>query len=662
MTRVWAGVGVFTCGFSAAASAAPPQPFDAWTIDKGAIAASCASGMTCTTLGAGPGFLQRSIQNASGQSFIQTIIAPGNATGVPASGLGFSDESFVRGLGAAAAPLGDGLADKQIITQRQDLAGSTMLFDSRATILSGWAAVPGQPNVDITQTINASSPTEGNFSSGFRYTAGSGASSLEATQNLHDDGLVFNDEFDNVFHLTMRGDGKGDTTGSRLAVSQNVGMAFKTSTLELGQQREITAPTVGAFDTDERQQFVLRRSSGTMATGDILWIYNWQAAGLDPRQNAPLRSTWFGCLTTGTFAGVCARSDKHLTFELPALPFDPLPFAAPRAIHGRDEDRPLYPSVANRDKGGIVMASPGRQTGGNVIAGTDTIDHPSAPPAPPNGAPTITLEKWSVAAGKITAACPTGFGCKTLVADNGFLQMEILHPATGMTFYRTIMTDRGATGNASTLAFATDTVVRQSNSQAEPVATGVSAVNIVRDGPDSMDVVTRLDLGWARSGSAPQMSVNQSSPAGTFAYLANLTPTGQRSGFRMAIDQVDRDITERADTQFYHVAIAGDMLTQAGSAPLPGRHTTTWQAGDYISGTFIDQKNNFRGGGHDPDRHDGSLAWNLNQNWGGPAVTFAGYENFSDSQPRAGLIAPKTSVWWLWPESVFGPLPAGFFD
>lgn len=637
-----------------------PTPFDKWSVSNGNIAATCATGLACADISTGAGFLQRSIKDASNSSYLQTIITSPKASGLPVTGLGFSDESFVKLGQSATAPLSqNGIADKQIMHSSLTNGAATQGFDSRTTIYSGWAQEVGKPIIDINQTLTEHHPTDGDFKATFSYIATSSGTSLDVTQDIQSLGQSPGDDFDSVFHYVAKGDGNGTQTGSRLALSQSVGITAKTSTLEFGQDKSIQIPTVSAFSPDERQMFVIRRSDGVLASGsDVLWIFHWQSTGLDARQTEPLRGQWFGCLTINTNdSSDCRSSDKHNTFALPSLPFDPLPFNGPSRIYSRDNDGSLYPSVSGKDKGGIVMASPGLQTGGNVLTSTGTIPHAiSKPPAPPlNGAPPVAANNWAVSGGTISTSCPTGYQCKTLVADNGFLQMEIYDKNTGATFFRTITTDKGASGTPNNLTFATDTVVRQFNSAEQPLNSGISAITIIRNNAQSMANVTRLDLGWARTASQSDMQISQSSTAGEFKYLANFNQLGERSGLRIDIDQLNSDLTEKADTSFVYAAVGGDMLTSGGSAPLPGRATTTWKAGDYVGVAFMSQKNTFRGG-NDPDKDSGNLALDLNQNWGGAATSFISYDNFSDSQPRTGLISPKRSVGFLWVDNPFGPL------
>ncbi len=661
-------LGVSGLAASSLLHAGPPQSFDSWSVSGGSVAASCGAGLSCEVLqGGDSGFLQRNIKDSAGQSFLQTIVTSPRASGIPGSGLEFSDESFVR-LGQSTAPALNGIADKQHLKSQQTLGAITSSFESITLIQSGWAASTGVPLVDISQTLSERHPTDGDFDASFRYTGTSSGSDINITQDLHAPGQVQGDEFDSVYHYASRSDSNGNKTGSRLAISQNVGITQKTSTLEYGQDRTIQIPTVGIVDPDERQIFVVRRSDGTLMTGggDVLWMFHFQGIGLDPRQNMPMRGHWFGCISNGDFSGKCNTSDKHQTLalentlDMPGLPFDPLPFAGPlRTDHDRKTDRSIYPPVSGKDKGGIVMATPGPQTGGNTITATTPQTHgTSAPPPPPgsSGSP-VTLTNWDVSNGVISASCPSGHTCKALVQDNGFLQQEIYNPKTGMTYYRTMMTDKGASGAASSLAFATDAVVRQAVGADQNLATGVSAVTIVRDSSESMANVIRIDLGWARVGERPGVDIKQSNPVEEFSYLANFNANGERSGLRVDIDQTNREITQKASTGFAYSAVGGDMVTRGGSAPLPGRATTTWKAGDYISAVYMNQKNVFRGEGKDVDPGSSNLALDLNQSWGGAAVSFISFDNLSDTKPKAGLISPKRSVDDFWVDDPFGPLP-----
>ncbi len=84
------------------AIAAPPVPFDQWSVTGGTITSTdlsaCPEGFTCTEPVSGEGFYQRQItEDSSGNDFFQTIITDKPTTTAP-SELTFSDEPYVQSV------------------------------------------------------------------------------------------------------------------------------------------------------------------------------------------------------------------------------------------------------------------------------------------------------------------------------------------------------------------------------------------------------------------------------------------------------------------------------------------------------------------------------------------------------------------------------------
>lgn len=136
------------------ALAAPPIGFDGWAVNSGNISVGCPSGFECATVGAGPGFMQRSVTDSStGRAYIQTVVTGNSATGSPlGGGLTFSDEGFVKqGQGT---DVGFGIADRQAIKLTNTTATGLQQFESLAIINTGWAATAGVASIDVTQRIH----------------------------------------------------------------------------------------------------------------------------------------------------------------------------------------------------------------------------------------------------------------------------------------------------------------------------------------------------------------------------------------------------------------------------------------------------------------------------------------------------------------------------
>ncbi len=133
-----------------------PTPFDQWSVSNGGVAATCGTGFQCSELSSGPGFLQRRVEDPlSGQAFVQTIVTGSTSTGVPATGLPFSDENFIK-MGTTTAPSSFGISDKQMLHSESITTAQTRIFDSAVQINRGWAATPGTPSIDIVQKITES--------------------------------------------------------------------------------------------------------------------------------------------------------------------------------------------------------------------------------------------------------------------------------------------------------------------------------------------------------------------------------------------------------------------------------------------------------------------------------------------------------------------------
>ncbi len=219
--------------YSYPAFAGPPKPFDGWSVSNGSVAASCGTGFQCTELSSGPGFLQRNVKNDAGQVFVQTIVTGAGSSGIPAAGLNFSDESFIKmsagaitGTGTGSQTPGsqspgslintNGIADKQILRSASITADQTRTFDSLVEISRGWAAEAGKPSIDILQKI------------------------VETTSA----GQSFSD----TAHIASNNNGDGLQTGTLIGLSS----AF-------------SQPSLTTSSTD-RQQFELRRIGGDMLT------------------------------------------------------------------------------------------------------------------------------------------------------------------------------------------------------------------------------------------------------------------------------------------------------------------------------------------------------------------------------------------------------------
>lgn len=652
--------------------AAAPAAFNNWSLSNGSINAGCPAGFTCKEAITGSGFFQRElVDNSTSKSFLQTIITSNDATlPVPGAGInkGFSDESFVLKHGSSDTSVAfQGLADNQV--NKSVSADRTLVrdFDSITTINSGWASGVGLKLFSTQQSFTESQKSPKDFTAGFKLDVFSNtfgertSSDLDIQQAVKDPGMAPGGEFDTVFHYLDKKDSLDSIIGNRLALSQNIGLGYpKLLTLEDEENKKITIATGGRFHTEERQVFFVRQSAGSMkAASDPLWIYHWQSTGLDARQMQPLRGQWFGCRSV-SHTDQCQDYSKHETLAAPALPFDPLPFTAAVGHHSRDADRGLYTFNGQVANGGMKdqMATPGPFVGGNV-APLPTPYKMATPTPSVNGQ--SQLLSWAVNNGQIGIQCPTGFGCSILAHDKGFIQVKLVKTATGETFYETINTAANASGNAGSLAFYNQAAVKQLPQAQQTTFSGIAGRTKVASSSHVMDMETQLRTGWAANDATPDIEIHQVTSFTKLDFQANNNNAGVRTGSKLDMIQYAKNSQEKLDEQiFIHSEYAGDMLTKAGQAVLPGNKVVSWQPGDDVRVTFMTV-------GNDPTSQEfkdngnatGDERRDWNQGWGGWRISYLFYDNYSDAKHPEGLVTPKDKPGWIfWTENPFGSLTA----
>ncbi|MBI3772437.1 MAG: hypothetical protein HY272_07040 [Gammaproteobacteria bacterium] len=672
------GVALISVIGGGAVWAAAPVAFNNWALSGGSISSTCPSGFTCKDPITGAGFFQREIFNpTTDKRYLQTIITSNDATAAATLGTdlqkGFSDENFVlkHGLANPSASI-KGLADHQVNKARSTDPAVVRDFDSTTTINSGWASGPGLTLFSTQQNFAETQVAPRDFTAGFKLDifgnsiGGRDRSDLDIQQWVKDPGMAPGNEFDTVFHYMDKKDSLDNVQGNRLALSQNIGLGYpKLLTLEDEGNNKITIATGGLFHSEERQVFFVRQSGGTMkASSDPLWIYHWQSTGEDGRQMKPLRGQWFGCRST-SHSDQCQDYSKHETLSAPSLPFDPLPFTAAVGHHSREADKGLYTyngTVANGSmKDQLVV--PGPLVGGNAAP----LPTPRKMPAPtPSVNGQSQLLNWAVNNGEIGIVCPTGFSCSTLARDAGFVQVKLVKTATGETYYETIGTAANATGNVSSLAFYNEAAIKQLPQAQQTTFSGIAARTKVANSSQVMDMETQLRTGWAANDATPDIEVHQVMSWTKFDFLANNNNVGARTGSKLDMIQHAKNSKEKLDEQiFIHSEYAGDMLTTAGKATLPGNKVVSWLPGDDVRVTFMTVGNDPTSYADPSNPKDsttgptGNDRRDWNQGWGGWRISYLFYDNYSDNKQPEGLVTPKDKPGWIfWTENPFGSLKA----
>lgn len=110
--------------------------------------------------------------------------------------------------------------------------------------------------------------------------------------------------------------------------------------------------------------------------------------------------------------------------------------------------------------------------------------------AQPAAAAPVTFDGWSVSNGTIdttTSCSATGVTCTTLVQDDGFLQQEVTTPEGR--YYRTIITDTGATGAPADLGFTEENFIPVNGT----LGTQISDKQAIRDSGSNFNSVSHIE-------------------------------------------------------------------------------------------------------------------------------------------------------------------------
>lgn len=119
------------------------------------------------------------------------------------------------------------------------------------------------------------------------------------------------------------------------------------------------------------------------------------------------------------------------------------------------------------------------------------------------------FDNWSVNGGTITASCPGGFTCEVLSDGDGFIQVQWVDVAPGGgTYIQTIVTDTGATGDPTELAYVDESFVQLG------ATNGILAQqrHATSDTDGTFTNSSQLAIGWANptpDGNNPTMTIAQ---------------------------------------------------------------------------------------------------------------------------------------------------------
>lgn len=250
--------------------AGAPAPFDNWAANNGNVAAGCGganSGLNCAVLNAGPGFLQQQVRDPTTKlTYIQTIVtnplASGTATSQP-----FSSENFVRtgnfdstlstGQTIPTRPqqtspqLAVGIASQQRLHAESSTATATGVFDTVVLINSGWAAMAGTPNINITQTVSEIRSDGVKFASNVQILGNNDDAGLQTGTRIRLDSSFSDDDKDvQVFHMRRAG-GNMLTVAGRATLPNNTSVAWNAGdvaqTVWVGQQFDVGSRASGTL-------------------------------------------------------------------------------------------------------------------------------------------------------------------------------------------------------------------------------------------------------------------------------------------------------------------------------------------------------------------------------------------------------------------------------
>lgn len=327
---------------------------------------------------------------------------------------------------------------------------------------------------------------------------------------------------------------------------------------------------------------------------------------------------------------------------------------------------------------------------------------PLLAPSTVTGGPPIPFGGWSVNNGTISATCASGALCGTPTSTPGLLQREITAGTGNGRYMQSILTDANASGLPGTVAFASESFVKQggfisqwTTSAGESEATttssgetsGLSVSQVVRGtGNDKFLMTAQLNTGWAAVAGQPNIEITQNfggaaisstvDMVGDFKYVANLDANGNRTGFKLDIGQTVNGSQFNGSggggggwggggfgwggggsvNMFVMREVAGDMLTKSGSASLSGGNSRSGSSGfGGFGGSGGRSSSDSSGSG-------GTITWTPGQDvkvtWVAQSgFGFQAYDNRSDTKNRIATSSISGTGPFTWVTDPFGVKP-----
>lgn len=305
--------------------------------------------------------------------------------------------------------------------------------------------------------------------------------------------------------------------------------------------------------------------------------------------------------------------------------------------------------------------------------------------------PPIPFGGWRVNNGAVTADCASTAQCSTPTVVPGMYQRELFGKSDGRQYVQTILTDPGANGSPGTgnlpgtLAFSSESFVLQggftSQFSNQQQVNGASSTNVTNNGGISVRQEVNdaakgfvsnvtINTGAAGTPASPNIVINQQllaipanqGVAGTFSYTANNDGNGNRTGFKLFIDQrVDGasfsggsgwgGSSGSTDSNvFAYRQVAGNILTSSGTASFGN---TGGGGGGGWGGM----------GSFGSSSSAGSVSWvpgnDVKELWvAQPSFGFQTYDNLSDAKPAIAATSISSPGPFSWYTDPFGPKPA----